>query len=84
MRTGVTHQLRVHLASTGHAVLNDARYALSGTTCLIDAPSTDWHFLHAETVTFDDPAWPRGIATPFPAHWRPLFEARGWPMPAGA
>ena len=27
--------------------------------------------------TFDDPALPRGLATPFPAHWRPLFAARG-------
>lgn len=79
MRTGVTHQLRVHLASIGHAVLGDVLYGpelLAGPD--VGTVRADWHYLHARAVDFDAPDLPTGIATPFPAHWRPLFAARGW------
>lgn len=79
MRTGVTHQLRVHLAALGHPVLGDRRYGRrTGEPAVASAPDA-WHFLHAWRLAFDDPAFPRGIATAFPAHWRPLFAAHGWP-----
>jgi 23S rRNA pseudouridine1911/1915/1917 synthase len=78
MRTGVTHQLRVHLATLGHPILGDRRYgARAGDPAIVPPPGA-WHFLHAWRLAFDDPALPRGIATAFPAHWRPLFAARGW------
>jgi 23S rRNA pseudouridine1911/1915/1917 synthase len=78
MRTGVTHQLRVHLASIGHPVLGDVRYGSPDGPPDIGVPFADWHYLHARAVTFDDAGLPPPIATPFPVHWRPLFAARGW------
>lgn len=78
MRTGVTHQLRVHLASLGHPVLGDVRYGGADARPDVGLPLADWHYLHARTVTFDDSDLAPTITTPFPAHWRPLFAARGW------
>jgi 23S rRNA pseudouridine1911/1915/1917 synthase len=80
MRTGVTHQLRVHLAGIGHPIVGDQRYggqvALPST---LEVPAPPWHFLHAFRIACDDADLPAAIATPFPAHWAPLFAARGWP-----
>jgi hypothetical protein len=36
--------------------------------------------LHARALAFDDDVVPP-LATAFPAHWRPLFDARGWSWP---
>jgi len=83
MRSGVTHQLRVHLAGLGHPILGDRRY---GPTHADPLPRGDtppgWHYLHAWTIACDDADVLPGIATPFPAHWRPLFAARGWSIPS--
>ena len=78
MRTGVTHQLRVHLASLGHPVLGDVRYGGPDARPDVGVRLADWHHLHARAVTFDDADLPQAIATPFPPHWRALFAARGW------
>lgn len=78
MRTGVTHQLRVHLASLGHPIVGDGRYGTPAVDRNAGTSIPEWHFLHAWTIAFDDPDLPRGIATAFPAHWRPLFAARDW------
>ena len=78
MRTGVTHQLRVHLALLGHPIVGDARYGTRAVDRLIGMSTPSWHFLHAWTIAFDDADLPRGIVTAFPAHWRPLFAARHW------
>ena len=84
MRTGVTHQLRVHLASLGHPILGDRRYGTAASD--VPSPPTDprWHFLHARTLAIgnDEPdAPPHRFATPFPAHWDRLFVSRGWKRP---
>jgi 23S rRNA pseudouridine1911/1915/1917 synthase len=84
MRTGVTHQLRLHLALLGHPVLGDTRYGPAPDVTAIDATGgAPWHFLHARALHFDADDLPRGIATAFPAHWRALFSARGWATDGG-
>lgn len=75
MRTGVTHQLRLHVSLLGHPVLGDRRY---GDATLESSVGADWHFLHARALTFDAGDLPRGLATPFPEHWRELFATRRW------
>ena len=50
--TGRTHQIRVHLASVGHPVVNDTRYGHHRDRRLADGRP----FLHAARLAFDDPA----------------------------
>lgn len=83
MRTGVTHQLRLHLALHGHPVLGDRRYGEPADALGRHATGGAWHFLHARAVEFDAADLPRGLVTAFPAHWRPLFGARGWSTTTG-
>jgi 23S rRNA pseudouridine1911/1915/1917 synthase len=51
MRTGVTHQIRVHLAARGHSIVGDALYG--GETH--DRLGLKRHFLHANRVEFRHP-----------------------------
>ncbi len=51
LETGRTHQIRVHLAAIGHAVVGDARYRGSRPSVPLARP-----FLHAYRVAFDHPA----------------------------
>jgi 23S rRNA pseudouridine1911/1915/1917 synthase len=46
--TGRTHQIRVHLASTGHPVAGDRLYGAPASTL-------DRYFLHAQRITFTSP-----------------------------
>jgi 23S rRNA pseudouridine1911/1915/1917 synthase len=84
MRTGVTHQLRAHLAMHGHPILGDRRYGRDPASALAEPSPDGWHYLHARAIAFDDATLPSDLAVPFPAHWRPLFEARRWTNPAEA
>ncbi len=84
MRTGVTHQLRVHLAALGHPIVGDTRYggavaAPERGALGIELP--DWHFLHARALAFDDDELGPPLAAPLPAHWSLLLSARGWTPP---
>ena len=52
-RTGRTHQIRVHLAATGHPILGDRTYGKSGddaTRLGLTRP-----FLHSWRIAFDHP-----------------------------
>ena len=46
-KTGRTHQIRVHLASIGHAIVGDMMYGAKQNPLEVDR-----HFLHAESVEF--------------------------------
>jgi 23S rRNA pseudouridine1911/1915/1917 synthase len=52
-RTGRTHQIRVHLASVGHAILGDARYGGGGDEAR--ALGLTRPFLHSWRIGFDHP-----------------------------
>jgi 23S rRNA pseudouridine1911/1915/1917 synthase len=58
MRTGVTHQIRVHLAAVGHPIVGDAIYGLPGA----DTLKLKRHFLHAYRMQFEHPVDQRKVA----------------------
>ena len=51
MATGVTHQIRVHLAAIGHPILGDRLYAVKGKETF----GLRRHFLHAKSLAFGHP-----------------------------
>ena len=51
MRTGVTHQIRVHVATLGHAIVGDALYGTNSTQMF----DFERHFLHASSLEFCHP-----------------------------
>ena len=63
MRTGVMHQVRVHLAAVGHAIVGDSLYGS-------EKYRTDLkrHFLHASRLEFAHPAngKPMVVESPLP------------------
>jgi 23S rRNA pseudouridine1911/1915/1917 synthase len=68
--TGRTHQIRVHLATIGHPVVNDARYGHRRERRLAE----DRFFLHSTTLAFAHPRTDEWITTtvPLPADLRAL------------
>src|SRR5690606_25166972 len=54
LHTGRTHQIRVHLASTGHPVMGDDVYGGGGGRRLSGLPAKR-HFLHAAWLRFRHP-----------------------------
>jgi 23S rRNA pseudouridine1911/1915/1917 synthase len=54
LHSGRTHQVRVHLASTGHPVVGDDTYGGGGGRRLVMLPPRR-HFLHAAWLTFRHP-----------------------------
>ncbi len=55
LHSGRTHQVRVHLASTGHPVVGDDMYGGGGGRRLVMLPRKR-HFLHAAWLRFTHPA----------------------------
>jgi 23S rRNA pseudouridine955/2504/2580 synthase len=54
-KTGRTHQIRVHAASLGHAIVGDDRYGIDETNKLFKNKGYKRMFLHAETLKFKHP-----------------------------
>lgn len=67
METGVTHQIRVHLAAAGHAIVGDALYGTDRESLTLGR-----HFLHACRLEFAHPASGEtlGVDSPLPAELR--------------
>jgi 23S rRNA pseudouridine1911/1915/1917 synthase len=59
METGVTHQIRVHLAAIGHPILGDTLYGGEGR----ESFGLDRHFLHAHGLEFFHPRHQRVVKT---------------------
>jgi 23S rRNA pseudouridine1911/1915/1917 synthase len=70
LKTGRTHQIRVHLAYLGHPVLGDAVYGQED-----KAFSLRGQVLHAEKLEFDDPVTGerREFTAPLPAYFAQLL-----------
>ena len=62
MATGVTHQIRVHLAAVGHPIVADALYGDAGSETF----GLDRHFLHARVLEFRHPEDGRTIKVEAP------------------
>jgi 23S rRNA pseudouridine1911/1915/1917 synthase len=71
LHSGRTHQIRVHLASTGHPVLGDDTYGGGGGRRLIGLPPHR-HFLHAAWLVFRHPmsGEPLDLRAPLPEDLR--------------
>jgi 23S rRNA pseudouridine1911/1915/1917 synthase len=67
LHSGRTHQVRVHLASTGHPVVGDDAYGGGGGRRLVTLPPRR-HFLHAAWLVFPHPATgaPVELRSPLP------------------
>ncbi|MBT9513165.1 MAG: RluA family pseudouridine synthase [Acidovorax sp.] len=72
--TGRTHQLRVHLAAIGHAILGDALYADAATQA--QAPRL---LLHASHLAFAHPATGEPVALEWAADFEPSIQNKNSP-----
>ena len=57
IKTGRTHQIRVHAAHAGHPVAGDEKYGDAAANAALEALGLSRMFLHASSVSFE---WPRG------------------------
>lgn len=84
IRTGRTHQIRVHLAHAGHPVVGDPKYGdFARNRAFERATRFERMFLHARELSFDHPAGGARItlAAPLPADCATLLAAAPSPPP---
>jgi len=81
LETGRTHQVRVHMASIGHALLGDPVYGRSGKTHskLLKDLQFQRQALHAAELGFTHPVTKRRLSfsSPMPPDMQELFDALG-------
>jgi 23S rRNA pseudouridine1911/1915/1917 synthase len=71
MKTGVTHQIRVHLAAIGHAIVGDSLYGSENYRTIPER-----HFLHASQLEFAHPASGQStvVESPLPTELNSFLE----------
>lgn len=72
LRTGRTHQIRVHAAWCGHPVLGDEKYGAEAANAELGELGLKRMFLHAHSLAF---SWPGGGAQSFNAPLPPELRA---------
>lgn len=82
LRTGRTHQIRVHARHIGHPVAGDSRYAMPEENRRFRALGLKRPFLHAHSLRFTSPATggPVHVDAPLPEELGALLkQLRPWP-----
>lgn len=71
--TGVTHQIRCHLAAAGHPIVGDTLYgsATPSPVSSLPSPVSPRHWLHATRIILTHPATgkPLDLTCPLPSDW---------------
>jgi len=85
LRTGRTHQIRVHAQHAGHPVAGDEKYGDPAFNAEMSAFGLKRMFLHAHSLSF---AWPQGgefsVNAPLPQELAALLEALATAGPRSA
>jgi 23S rRNA pseudouridine955/2504/2580 synthase len=83
IKTGRTHQIRVHLASAGHPILGDDKYGDFELNKLLGKHGLKRMFLHAWRLQFDHPATGERIAlqAPLPPELHKFLDHARVPPP---
>ncbi|RYF76118.1 MAG: RluA family pseudouridine synthase [Comamonadaceae bacterium] len=83
IKTGRTHQIRVHLASAGHPIAGDDKYGRFERNRQLQKIGLRRMFLHAWRLEFDHPSTAERISlqAPLPAELRAVLPATAPDMP---
>ncbi len=76
LKTGRTHQIRVHLAHAGHAIVGDPKYGdFALNKAFARSQGVGRMFLHARELSFDHPASGQRLTldSPLPEDWNTLL-----------
>lgn len=85
LKTGRTHQIRVHLAHHGHPIVGDPKYGdFAQNKALAKAQGFGRMFLHARELSFEHPATAQRIqlVAPLPVPCRELLQQLAGSRPA--
>ncbi|MEG6509785.1 RluA family pseudouridine synthase [Methyloligella sp. 2.7D] len=82
--TGRQHQLRAHMAMSGHPILGDTKYPPEGETALPEGVPNKLH-LHARRISFPHPTGEGvvDVTAPLPAHMVESFSLFGFTEKGG-
>lgn len=78
LKTGRTHQIRVHTASRGHPVLGDDKYGGAGADARSKALGVPRLALHAAQLKVSSPDFKADFVAPLPEDLQPLFARMGY------
>src|SRR3546814_2521507 len=75
--TGLTHQLRVHMAAIGHPIVGDGKYG--GKTAFLTGTISHKLHLHSRRLRIDHPdGGALDISAPVPDHFAASLDALGF------